>query len=165
MLRAGLGIKRLELARAAGHPEQNARPLLLSQIVGMKRHPIGETDGNSGRDRHARRPQADRLEEMPAPDHASTTHRHVHRLFFQGHVRSPSWLAPGQELGRVDQAPVDVFKRFRRIADRHHVLAANFNFLSGGLARQHPHVQRAFKAVRGFGATLMISASTVPGRA
>ena len=49
-LRAGLGIEGLELAGATGHPEEDARHLSLSHVVGVKRHPIGEADGDTGGD-------------------------------------------------------------------------------------------------------------------
>ena len=49
-------------------------------------HPIGEADGNRRpRAASARGPQADRLEEMPAADHARAAHRHLHRFFFESH--------------------------------------------------------------------------------
>ena len=86
---ARLGIEGLELAGAAGHPEQDARHLPLAEIVGVKGHPVGEADGDAGRDGHARCPQADCLEEMAAADDPRAAHRHVNSFFFQGHGRFP----------------------------------------------------------------------------
>ncbi len=70
VLGAGLGVERFELAGAAGHPEQDARHLALAQIGGVECHPIREADGDRRRDGQAGRPQGERLEEVPAVDHA-----------------------------------------------------------------------------------------------
>ena len=60
VLGAGLGIEGLELAGAAGHPEQDAGHLPLPQLVGLEDHQVGEADGT------ARRPEAG--EEPAAPE-------------------------------------------------------------------------------------------------
>ena len=52
-------------------------------------------------------------------------------------------VTPGEELGGVDQAPVDVFERLAAVADAGQVAAADFDFLGGGLAGQHAEVKRA----------------------
>jgi hypothetical protein len=89
VLGARLGVERLELAGAAGHPEQNACPLLPAQVGGMNGHPIGETDRNRRRGGQPGRSQRDRLEEVAAVDHAGPIHRHVHDLFFECHGSLP----------------------------------------------------------------------------
>ena len=45
VLGAGLGVEGLELAGAAGHPEQDAGHLPLAQLGGLEGHPVGEADG------------------------------------------------------------------------------------------------------------------------
>ncbi len=60
---------------------------------------------------------------------------------------------------------VDIFKRLGRIADGREVSAADFDFFLGRLARQHPQVERAQGHLRLLGAMVMISPSTLPGRA
>ncbi len=85
VLGSWLGVEGLELARSAGHPEQDARHLPLPDVGGMEGHPVGEAQRHGPRRRQTRRPQSDRPEEMPAPDHPLAAHRHVHQLAFHGH--------------------------------------------------------------------------------
>src|SRR5438128_2547524 len=48
---------------------------------------------------------------------------------------------PGDELGRVDQGPEDVFERLATVADGLDVAAAGLDLLGGRLAGQHAEVQ------------------------
>ena len=51
--------------------------------------------------------------------------------------------APGEELGGVDQAPVDVFKCLATVADAGEIAAADFDFVRRGLAGQNAKVECA----------------------
>ena len=162
---AGFGIEGFELAGPAGHPEQDARHLPLAQIGGMEGHPIGEADRYRRRHGQAGRPQRDRLEKVAAVDHAGAVHRHLHQFLFRVPWSSPRsfprdgsndrvrfnrnrlgearGLAPGQELGGVDQAPVNVFECLAAIADAREIAAADLDFVRRGLARQNANIERA----------------------
>src|SRR5271166_3622369 len=50
-------------------------------------------------------------------------------------------LTPGDELGRVDECPVNVFKDFDAVAHLAHVGSAGFHFFRVGLSRQDPKVK------------------------
>ena len=57
VLGAGLGVEGLELARTAGHPEQDAGHLPLPQLVGLQRHQVGEADRQCPRPARPAAPQ------------------------------------------------------------------------------------------------------------
>ena len=101
VLGARLGVERLELARAAGHPEQDAGHLPLAQLGGLERHPVGEAQRDRRRRGQARRPQADRPEEMAAADHALAVHRHLHHLLFECHGSASLFLTDWEGMNGV----------------------------------------------------------------
>ncbi len=94
---AGFGVECFELARASAHPEQDARHPPLSHVGCVERHPVGEAQGNCRRGGHPGRSQGERLEEVPAVDHARPVHCHLHRFFFECHEL---FLAVSHVLGR-----------------------------------------------------------------
>ena len=109
---ARLGVEGLELAGAAGHPEQDAGHLALAQVVGLKGHPVGEADGNRRR-RPRPRPRGRSSggnaggRSRPAPFIATCT-----VSFSECHGDFPfSTQRRVRNSVRVDQAPVDVFER------------------------------------------------------
>src|SRR5262249_25635400 len=79
--RARLGIERLKLARAAGHPKQDAPPALFPQLVGVEAHATEPVQS-----RECGRTDADSAEETTAADRTVRAYPHIHaRLVFVRH--------------------------------------------------------------------------------
>ena len=113
----------------------------------------------------------------PAPFIATWT-----SLFFQCHRAHPfhrpgdpangpnppapnkSIFSAGEELGRVDQAPVDVFERLSGLPTLDRYLPQISTSWLVGWRDRHAQVKRP-RAARSLGAVLRISPRTVPGRA
>ena len=172
VLGARLGVEGLELAGTAGHPEQDAG----HPVSSASRRPGAAIQSVklSGTAAVAARPAAPRpivRRKCRRPITPVAAHRHLHQFsfMFHGHgldrwSRFDSASPPGDELGRIDQAPVDVLERLAAVADGGQVPAADLDLLRRGLAGEHAEVQ-GVRAERLSGAAARISPSTVPGRA
>ena len=85
MLGAGLGVEGLELAGAAGHPQQDAGHLPFPQLVGLQHHEIGKADRQRGQPRQTGRTQAQRPEETAPAHDALAVHSHLNDVRFDRH--------------------------------------------------------------------------------
>ena len=90
VLGAGLGVEGLELARAAGHPEQDAGHLPLPQLVGLQDHQVGEADRDGPEARQPGRAPAQRPKEAAPAHHPVAAHPHLDDARFRS-----AWSCPG----------------------------------------------------------------------
>ena len=80
-------------------------------------------------------------------------------------LRRDTISTPGEELGRIDQAPVDVFKCLAAITDAGDVTSADFDFMGRRLPGQDAKVDARRVPCARWAPCSRISPRTVPGLA